>query len=253
MEKGDGQRMDEKGRLAAMAAVFIGLSVFCWGTAIWSGQADFVAAGTLPETQAVSAVREEPVSLAESVQSEAESSSSEPAQSGTAQEDEVYTPLTDEEARLLAGCLASAGTPFFEHISSLSVPQLETAALWWGMERGEMPECKNGVVTLTAETVLGWIWKLFGVEGIFPEDCGLADYDPEQDAFVLAAAAVFPAHYPVVSGTAQTDSGETQVRVSLLSVDGWEGDVMGNIYLPETVSEGVLVLRNGKVSAWQAG
>ena len=204
--------------------------------------------------QPVSAAQEESASSAESAQPAAASAQPSPPEPNADTDNRaVHEPLTEEEARLLAGCLASAGTPFFDDIGNLSIPQLETAVLWWGMERGEMPECKNGAVVLPAETVLAWIRKLFGLEGIVPEDCELAAYDPEQDAFILAAAAVFPAHYPVISGVKQIDSSEIQVRVSLLSRDGWEGDVMGNIYLPETVSEGILVLREGNVSAWQEG
>lgn len=243
--------MKEKGRLAGMAAVFLGLSIFCWGTALWSGKTDFVAAGSLPEVQPAAA-EGEPSALEEASslpdESEHGAASSDPVSSAP----DAYLPLTEEEACLLAECLTAAGTPFFESVSELSVPELETAAIWWGMESGKMPACEDGVVTLPAEEVLGWIEKLFGLREFAPADCSLAAYELEGEVFVLPAAAVFPAFYPVVSSP-QAVGEETRIGVSMLSIEDWEGDVMGNIYLPETLLVGILVLENGAVSAWQEG
>ncbi len=224
--------MDEKKRLLLRTAVLLTLGLLCWGTALCAGGADSAASGTAQPEPSVLSVLAETDAAPDSV----EEPSAAPA-------------LTEEQAQQLAVCLAEAGTPFFTDPAALTAAQIEEAALWWGMEQGMMPSAAWGTVTLPAEQLLAWAEKLFGRAELVPSDCALAEYDPEQDAFLLPAAAIRPAYYPVLSAAVQTD-GETRLEVSLLSADGWEGDVLGNLYRPEQLARAVLVLRDGVLSGW---
>ncbi len=230
--------MGEKGRLAVWATGFLGMAVFCIGAAL------------LPGERAPEAGRGESVPAAETALGAPERQDGEETGAGSsAPSGRIAGPVDEALAADIVRAFAEAGTPFFEDPASLTLPQMEEAAIWLMIERGEMPGPEGGKVYLAGGTLMGWVETVFGLSGLPPEDCALGEYDAESDRMVLPAAAFFPVYAPV-AGEAEADGEGFVLPVSLLSPEGWEGDVQGNLYLPEQVGAAVLAVENGWVRAY---
>ncbi len=163
----------------------------------------------------------------------------------------IEGPITEALAEDAARAFAEAGTPFFTDPAALTLPQMEEAALWLMIERGEMPLPEGGEVRVEGGTLMEWVETLFGISGLPPEDCAMGSYNPESDQLILPAAAFFPVYAPVVEEP-EWEGNELTLRVSLFSPEGWEGDVEGNIYLSEQMALGVLQVEDGWIRAYQS-
>ena len=119
-------------------------------------------------------------------------SSSGPSASASASSPAPSPGLGESLAAEALTAFAAAGTPFFTDVSGLTAAQMEEAALWLLMARGEMPLPEDGEVRLPAGTLMAAVETLFGLS-VLPEGCALAAYDPESGCFTLPAGALFPA------------------------------------------------------------
>ena len=125
--------MGEKGRLAVWAAGFLGMAVFCIGAAL------------LPGERAPEAGRRESVPAAETALGAPERQGGEETGAGSsAPSGRIAGPVDEALAADIVRAFAEAGTPFFEDPASLTLPQMEEAAIWLMIERGEMPGPEGG-------------------------------------------------------------------------------------------------------------
>ncbi len=240
--------MREKTRLTAMAAVFIALSVFCWGTSVWSaGQGTALAGQQSGWVQSdEDGMDEVPSAFPESNTESADTAASVQYQTDFRQA------LSEPQAVALAAAFSAAGTPFFEDPSTLTAVEQQEAVIWYLMETGSMPAAVDGQVVLPAADVSELSMKLFGAGIYSPEDCALAAYDREQDAFILTAGICIPSRAAVFESAQQQD-GRTLYRMQLYPPDGWEGDVFGNEYRPDMAAAAVLILEDGRLAGWTGG
>ena len=241
--------MGEKARLTAMAAVFIALSVFCLGTSVWSAGQETALAGQQGEwLQAGYDYTEESLSSF----SESDTVSADAAASVQSQIDSRMV-LSQQQAVALAAAFSAAGTPFFEDPSSLTVVQQQEAVIWYLMETGNMPSAVNGQVVLPGTEVADLAGKLFGTVIDSPQDCAMAAYSMEQDAFILTAGVCIPENAAVFESSVQQDN-RTLYRIQLYPPDGWEGDVLGNeLYRPDMAAAAGLILEDGRLAGWTGG
>lgn len=240
--------MGEKTRLTAMAAVFIALSVFCWGTSVWSAGQEAALAGQQSEwIQADYGYTDELLSSFP----ESDTASADMAASVQLQTDSRQV-LSEQQAVALAAAFSAAGTPFFEDPSSLTVVQQQEAVIWYLMETGNMPAAVNGQVTLPGTEVADLAGKLFGTVIRSPQDCAMAAYSWEQDAFILTAGVCIPENAAIFESVQQQDD-RSLYRMQLYPPDGWEGDVLGNEYRPDMAAAAVLILENGRLAGWMGG
>lgn len=220
--------MKEKRTLMTMAAVFLALSGFCWTVSIRTAGMPMKAAASRP-AQVSSEIAPEEVFAGG--------------------EDEEQALNAEEKAALLRA-LAGAGTPFFDDPNTLTDGELIRAAVWYRMEMGKMPAPENGRVVLSEETVKNDILTLFGRMEVSFSEAGLGgeiSYDPEERTLSLPAAALTPKLY------ARIESGESDtLTAALYPTEGWEGDVLGNRYLPAQSARGILTFQDGRIS-WKAG
>lgn len=229
--------MGEIRRLALPALGFIGMVLFCIGAALLPEAPEAGQTGNLPVAETAEGSPDQQTGEGAAAQPSAPSG-------------RIAGPVDEALAGDIVRAFAEAGTPYFEDPASLSLPQMEEAAIWLMIERGEMPLPEGGRVYLAGGTLMGWVETVFGLSGLPPEDCALGEYDAEGDRMVLPAAAFFPAYTPVV-GDPEREGDGFVLPVSLLSPDGWEGDVEGNLYLPEQVGAAVLTVENGWVRAYR--
>ena len=207
--------MGEKGRLAVWAAGFLGMAVFCIGAAL------------LPGERAPEAGRGESVPAAGNGGGGAGTAGwGRDGRGSSAPSGRIAGPVDEALAADIVRAFAEAGTPFFEDPASLTLPQMEEAAIWLMIERGEMPGPEGGKVYLAGGTLMGWIETVFGLSGLPPEDCAFGEYDAESDRMVLPAAAFFPVYAPV-AGEAEADGEGFVLPVSLLSPRGGKGTSRG--------------------------
>ncbi len=233
--------MSEKGKFTAMTAAFLTLSVFCWSVALWSSNYQ-----TASERTWIMPVSSPSKSTDESIQLSLEDSPSELSDSFPA------ASLSEEEQNFLIAALAGAGTPFFESSDTLSRSDLEDTAIWYRMEKGDMPSASGENVILPAENIRSDIQFLFGISLSELSDCSTAVYRAEDDVFLLPVAALTPCFYHQIEQTDTMDS-SLFIRVSLYPPSGWEGDISGSRYLPDKSAEGILVLQNGHLLSWKNG
>ncbi len=239
--------MGEKTRLTAMAAVFIALSFFCWGTSVWSaGQSEGLAC----QPDGAFTVQQAAEMTAESSDDENMSVDAEAAAGNTGAD--IRAELTNAQALALGRALAAAGTPFFDDPAQLSAPQLEEAVIWYLMETGGMPPTSGGQVALPAAEVWQLAGELFGALPGQPEDCALAVYDREQDAFCMTAGVCIPV-YDALEETVREEGNQRFYRMQLYPPDGWEGDVLGNAYRPDMTAAAVVALMEGRFAGWMGG
>ena len=237
--------MGEKTRLTAMAAVFIALSVFCWGTSVWSAgqgtalagqQSDWIQSDENGTDEGLSALSESDTVSAD-------------AQAAVQQQTDSRQVLSEQQAVALAAAFSAAGTPFFEDPSTLTTVEQQEAVIWYLMETGGMPAAVDGQVVLSGTEMSDLAGELFGTSISSPEDCALAAYDREQDVFILTAGVCIPDSAAVFESVQQQDN-RTLYRMQLYPPDGWEGDVLGNEYRPDMTAAPVLVLEDGRLARW---
>ena len=240
--------MGEKTRLTAMAAVFIALSVFCWGTSVWSaGQ------GTALAGQQSDWIQSDENSMDEGLSALPESDTvSADAPAAVQQQTDSRQVLSEQQAVALAAAFSAAGTPFFEDLSTLTTVEQQEAIIWYLMETGGMPAAADGQVVLSGTEMSDLAGDLFGTSISSPEDCALAAYDREQDVFILTAGVCIPDSAAVFESVQQQDN-RTLYRMQLYPPDGWEGDVLGNEYRPDMAAAAVLILEDGRVAGWMGG
>ena len=239
--------MGEKTRLTAMAAVFIALSVFCWGTSVWSaGQGTALAGQQSDWIQYENGTDEGLSALSESDTVSAD------AQAAVQQQTDSRQVLSEQQAVALAAAFSAAGTPFFEDLSALTTVEQQEAVIWYLMETGGMPAAADGQVVLSGTEMSDLAGELFGTSISSPEDCELAAYDREQDVFILTAGVCIPDSAAVFESVQQQDN-RTLYRMQLYPPDGWEGDVLGNEYRPDMTAAAVLILEDGRLAGWMGG
>lgn len=157
-------------------------------------------------------------------------------------------PVGESLAAEALTAFAAAGTPFFTDVSVLTAPQMEEAALWLLMARGEMPLPEDGEVRLPAGTLMAAVEALFGLS-VLPEGCALAAYDPESGCFTLPAGALFPAQV-AVPGPASGQGASFTMSAALYPASGWEGDTDGRLYRPEQSAAARLTVENGHILSY---
>ena len=235
--------MGEKTRLTAMAAVFIALSVFCWGTSVWSAgqgtalagqQSDWIQSDENSMDEGLSALPEYDTVSAD-------------APAAVQQQTDSRQVLSEQQAVALAAAFSAAGTPFFEDLSALTTVEQQEAVIWYLMETGGMPAAVDGQVVLSGTEMSDLAGDLFGTSISSPEDCALAAYDREQDVFILTAGVCIPDSAAVFESVQQQDN-RTLYRMQLYPPDGWEGDVLGNEYRPDMGAAAVLILEDGRLA-----
>ena len=240
--------MGEKTRLTAMAAVFIALSVFCWGTSVWSAgqgtalagqQSDWIQSDENSMDEGLSALPEYDTVSAD-------------APAAVQQQTDSRQVLSEQQAVALAAAFSAAGTPFFEDLSTLTTVEQQEAIIWYLMETGGMPAAADGQVVLSGTEMSDLAGDLFGTSISSPEDCALAAYDREQDVFILTAGVCIPDSAAVFESVQQQDN-RTLYRMQLYPPDGWEGDVLGNEYRPDMAAAAVLILEDGRLAGWMGG
>ena len=240
--------MGEKTRLTAMAAVFIALSVFCWGTSVWSAgqgtalagqQSDWIQSDENSMDEGLSALPEYDTVSAD-------------APAAVQQQTDSRQVLSEQQAVALAAAFSAAGTPFFEDLSTLTTVEQQEAVIWYLMETGGMPAAVDGQVVLSGTEMSDLAGDLFGTSISSPEDCALAAYDREQDVFILTAGVCIPDSAAVFESVQQQDN-RTLYRMQLYPPDGWEGDVLGNEYRPDMAAAAVLILEDGRLAGWMGG
>ena len=240
--------MGEKTRLTAMAAVFIALSVFCWGTSVWSAgqgtalagqQSDWIQSDENGTDEGLSALSESDTVSAD-------------APAAVQQQTDSRQVLSEQQAVALAAAFSAAGTPFFEDLSTLTTVEQQEAVIWYLMETGGMPAAVDGQVVLSGTEMSDLAGDLFGTSISSPEDCALAAYDREQDVFILTAGVCIPDSAAVFESVQQQDN-RTLYRMQLYPPDGWEGDVLGNEYRPDMAAAAVLILEDGRLAGWMGG
>lgn len=240
--------MGEKTRLTAMAAVFIALSVFCWGTSVWSAgqgtalagqQSDWIQSDENSMDEGLSALPEYDTVSAD-------------APAAVQQQTDSRQVLSEQQAVALAAAFSAAGTPFFEDLSALTTVEQQEAVIWYLMETGGMPAAADGQVVLSGTEMSDLAGDLFGTSISSPEDCALAAYDREQDVFILTAGVCIPDSAAVFESVQQQDN-RTLYRMQLYPPDGWEGDVLGNEYRPDMAAAAVLILEDGRLAGWMGG
>lgn len=240
--------MGEKTRLTAMAAVFIALSVFCWGTSVWSAgqgtalagqQSDWIQSDENSMDEGLSALPEYDTVSAD-------------APAAVQQQTDSRQVLSEQQAVALAAAFSAAGTPFFEDLSALTTVEQQEAVIWYLMETGGMPAAVDGQVVLSGTEMSDLAGDLFGTSISSPEDCALAAYDREQDVFILTAGVCIPDSAAVFESVQQQDN-RTLYRMQLYPPDGWEGDVLGNEYRPDMAAAAVLILEDGRLAGWMGG
>lgn len=240
--------MGEKTRLTAMAAVFIALSVFCWGTSVWSaGQGTALAGQQSDWIQSDENGTDEGLS----VLPESDTVSAD-APAAVQQQTDSRQVLSEQQAVALAAAFSAAGTPFFEDPSTLTTVEQQEAIIWYLMETGGMPAAVDGQVVLSGTEMSDLAGELFGTSISSPEDCELAAYDREQDVFILTAGVCIPDSAAVFESAQQQDN-RTLYRMQLYPPDGWEGDVLGNEYRPDMAAAAVLILEDGRLAGWMGG
>ena len=219
--------------LMMMAAVFLALSGFCWTVSIRTAGMPMKAAASRP-AQVSSEIAPEEVFAGG--------------------EDDEEQALNAEEKAALLRALAGAGTPFFDDPNTLTDGELIRAAVWYRMETGKMPAPENGRVVLSEETVKSDILALFGrtvvrAEVLFSEaePDGEISYNSEERTLSLPAAALTPHFYARIESI-ESDT----LTAALYPTEGWEGDVLGNRYLPAQSARGILTFQGGRIS-WKAG
>lgn len=240
--------MGEKTRLTAMAAVFIALSVFCWGTSVWSAgqgtalagqQSDWIQSDENGTDEGLSALLESDTVSAD-------------APAAVQQQTDSRQVLSEQQAVALAAAFSAAGTPFFEDPSTLTTVEQQEAIIWYLMETGGMPAAADGQVVLSGTEMSDLAGDLYGTSISSPEDCALAAYDREQDVFILTAGVCIPDSAAVFESVQQQDN-RTLYRMQLYPPDGWEGDVLGNEYRPDMAAAAVLILEDGRLAGWMGG
>lgn len=240
--------MGEKTRLTAMAAVFIALSVFCWGTSVWSAgqgtalagqQSDWIQSDENSMDEGLSALPEYDTVSAD-------------APAAVQQQTDSRQVLSEQQAVALAAAFSSAGTPIFEDPSTLTTVEQQEAVIWYLMETGGMPAAADGQVVLSGTEMSDLAGELFGTSISSPEDCALAAYDREQDVFILTAGVCIPDSAAVFESV-QQQGNRTLYRMQLYPPDGWEGDVLGNEYRPDMAAAAVLILEDGRLAGWMGG
>ena len=240
--------MGEKTRLTAMAAVFIALSVFCWGTSVWSAgqgtalagqQSDWIQSDENSMDEGLSALPEYDTVSAD-------------APAAVQQQTDSRQVLSEQQAVALAAAFSAAGTPFFEDLSALTTVEQQEAIIWYLMETGGMPAAVDGQVVLSGTEMSDLAGELFGTSISSPDDCALAAYDREQDVFILTAGVCIPDSAAVFESVQQQDN-RTLYRMQLYPPDGWEGDVLGNEYRPDMAAAAVLILEDGRLAGWMGG
>ena len=116
-----------------------------------------------------------------------------------------------------------------------------------------MPSVVNGQVVLPGTEVADLAGKLFGTVIDSPQDCAMAAYSMEQDAFILTAGVCIPENAAVFESSVQQDN-RTLYRIQLYPPDGWEGDVLGNeLYRPDMAAAAGLILEDGRLAGWTGG
>lgn len=240
--------MGEKTRLTAMAAVFIALSVFCWGTSVWSAgqgtalagqQSDWIQSDENGTDEGLSALLESDTVSAD-------------APAAVQQQTDSRQVLSEQQAVALAAAFSAAGTPFFEDPSTLTTVEQQEAIIWYLMETGGMPAAADGQVVLSGTEMSDLAGDLYGTSISSPEDCALAAYDREQDVFILTAGVCIPDSAAVFESVQQQDN-RILYRMQLYPPDGWEGDVLGNEYRPDMAAAAVLILEDGRLAGWMGG
>lgn len=187
-------------------------------------------------------------SASASADSPAPDSSSGPSASASASSPAPSPGLGESLAAEALTAFAAAGTPFFTDVSVLTAPQMEEAALWLLMARGEMPLPEDGEVRLPAGTLMAAVETLFGLS-VLPEGCALAAYDPESGCFTLPAGALFPAQV-AVPGPASGQGASFAMSAALYPASGWEGDTDGRLYRPEQSAAARLTVENGHILSY---
>ena len=240
--------MGEKTRLTAMAAVFIALSVFCWGTSVWSAgqgtalagqQSDWIQSDENSMDEGLSALPEYDTVSAD-------------APAAVQQQTDSRQVLSEQQAVALAAAFSAAGTPFFEDLSALTTVEQQEAVIWYLMETGGMPAAVDGQVVLSGTEMSDLAGDLFGTSISSPEDCALAAYDREQDVFILTAGVCIPDSAAVFESVQQQDN-RTLYRMQLYPPDGWEGVVLENESRPDMAAAAVLILEDGRLAGWMGG